>query len=42
MTQGGENSNCFVCGENNPIGLKLKFREENDKYLADFMPTTNY
>ena len=42
MAQGAENSNCFVCGKNNPIGLKLKFREENNKYLADFIPTTNY
>lgn len=30
------NSMCFVCGPNNPIGLKLKFREENDQYITEF------
>lgn len=29
---------CFACGPRNPIGLKLKFREENDTYLSDFTP----
>lgn len=29
---------CFACGKNNPIGLKLTFREENDTYVANFTP----
>lgn len=29
---------CFACGQNNPIGLKLKFWEEDDKYFAKFVP----
>ena len=27
---------CFACGVKNPIGLKLKFAEEGDKYVARF------
>lgn len=27
---------CFACGSDNPIGLKLKFREENDTYITNF------
>lgn len=30
------NQMCFACGVNNPIGLKLKFREEKDTYIAEF------
>ncbi|MDF2571768.1 MAG: ThioeSPTERase superfamily protein [Sporomusa sp.] len=29
---------CFACGPLNPIGLKLKFREENNTYVANFIP----
>ena len=29
---------CFVCGRNNPIGLKLKFRQEGKKAVAEFTP----
>lgn len=25
---------CFACGHDNPIGLKLAFREEHDTYVA--------
>lgn len=32
------NQYCFVCGPNNPIGLKLTFREENDTYITEFTP----
>lgn len=34
----GEESNqwCFACGVNNPIGLKLKFKEEGDTYTTVF------
>lgn len=28
---------CFACGRQNPIGLKLEFTEQNDKYIATFM-----
>ncbi len=27
---------CFACGPLNPIGLKLSFQEENNKYIATF------
>ncbi len=27
---------CFACGPNNPIGLRLTFAEEGDKYVARF------
>lgn len=27
---------CFACGPNNPIGLKLKFREEDGAYITTF------
>ncbi|TEB13816.1 Thioesterase superfamily protein [Pelotomaculum sp. FP] len=29
---------CFGCGTQNPIGLKLDCREENDKFIAAFTP----
>lgn len=34
----GEDKNrwCFGCGPMNPIGLKLKFQEENDRYVTHF------
>lgn len=32
------NSWCFVCGRDNPIGLHLTFREENDTYITTFTP----
>lgn len=28
---------CFACGPQNPIGLKLKFREEGDTYISTFI-----
>ncbi|MGI6065872.1 MAG: PaaI family thioesterase [Bacillota bacterium] len=31
-------SMCFACGKQNPIGLKLQFREENDEYITVFTP----
>ncbi|MDT8904094.1 PaaI family thioesterase [Anaeroselena agilis] len=30
------NTWCFACGPDNPIGLKLDFAEEGDKYVARF------
>lgn len=32
------NQHCFACGPDNPIGLKLTFREEHDTYVAKFTP----
>ncbi|MGA2138064.1 MAG: PaaI family thioesterase [Verrucomicrobiia bacterium] len=29
---------CFVCGANNPHGLRLRFRREGDEVRADFTP----
>lgn len=29
---------CFICGKENPIGLKLEFREENKQYITEFTP----
>lgn len=40
MTNNGQNDEanqwCFACGPLNPIGLKLKFKEENDTYITTF------
>ncbi|MHB1001388.1 MAG: PaaI family thioesterase [Armatimonadota bacterium] len=33
---------CFACGPKNPIGLKLDFKFENDKYVARFIPRTEH
>ena len=29
---------CFGCGDLNPAGLKLEFRFEGNKAVADFLP----
>lgn len=29
---------CFGCGSRNPIGMKLSFREEDQRYLTTFVP----
>jgi len=29
---------CFACGPNNPIGLRMEFREEGDAYIGVFHP----
>jgi len=29
---------CFVCGPENPIGLRLEFRIENDRCVSEFTP----
>ena len=31
-------ANCFACGQNNPIGLKLRLYVENGHVTADFIP----
>lgn len=33
---------CFACGPNNPIGLKLDFAFEGDKYTARFTPLSEH
>ncbi|MGH2436295.1 MAG: PaaI family thioesterase [bacterium] len=30
---------CFVCGPDNPIGLKLRFEREGEGVRAEFIPT---
>lgn len=37
-----EYSNCFGCGEDNPIGLRLKFRFEGDALVTDFTPGSEH
>jgi acyl-coenzyme A thioesterase PaaI-like protein len=38
MADDDRNQWCFACGKQNPIGLQLDFREEADKYIANFTP----
>jgi uncharacterized protein (TIGR00369 family) len=33
---------CFGCGQQNPMGLKLRFRTEGNSVKADFIPTSTY
>jgi acyl-coenzyme A thioesterase PaaI-like protein len=33
---------CFACGKQNPIGLKLNFREEGDSYITTFIPQAEH
>jgi len=33
---------CFGCGQSNPIGLKLKFRQEDRTARAEFTPGEHY
>jgi acyl-coenzyme A thioesterase PaaI-like protein len=37
-----ERDKCFVCGQNNPIGLKLSFRNEGGVARAEFTPDKLY
>ena len=30
--------NCFGCGQENPIGLRLRYRHEGDALVTEFMP----
>jgi acyl-coenzyme A thioesterase PaaI-like protein len=36
MSMDERNQWCFACGRLNPIGLKLEFHEDNDKYITHF------
>ncbi|MFK8053652.1 MAG: PaaI family thioesterase [Woeseiaceae bacterium] len=33
---------CFACGPENPIGLKIPFRLENERCIAEFTPGENH
>jgi acyl-coenzyme A thioesterase PaaI-like protein len=33
---------CFGCGQDNPIGLKLKFQPDNQSVRAEFTPAEQY
>lgn len=33
---------CFACGVDNPIGLQIRFRMENDRCLGEFTPDVNH
>jgi uncharacterized protein (TIGR00369 family) len=37
-----ERDQCFVCGQNNPIGLKISFRNEGGVARAEFTPGKLY
>lgn len=37
-----DDRHCFVCGEKNPEGLKLKFELSNDILITKFKPTKKY
>lgn len=34
--------NCFVCGPENPVGLRLTFRLEDGKCVSEFTPDENH
>ena len=35
-------NNCFVCGQGNAAGLRLRFRLERDECLSEFTPRANH
>jgi uncharacterized protein (TIGR00369 family) len=37
-----DGSGCFACGQENPIGLRLRFTEEGDGVRAEFTPGPHY
>jgi len=37
-----EGSGCFACGQDNPIGLRLRFTTEGDAVRAEFTPGVQY
>jgi len=38
----GDANNCFVCGPENPVGLKIAFRLEGDACYGEFTPGDNH
>lgn len=37
-----EGYNCFGCSPDNPIGLRLSFREERDEIISEWTPDNRY
>ena len=37
-----DGDSCFACGQNNPIGLRLRFTVEGDAVRAEFTPGSQY
>jgi len=37
-----EGRGCFACGQDNPIGLRLRFTTEGDAVRAEFTPGVQY
>lgn len=33
---------CFACGVDNPVGLQIRFRMENDRCIGTFTPNVNH
>lgn len=33
---------CFACGQDNPVGLKIRFDVEGDECTAEFTPNENH
>ena len=42
MSLESQANRCFVCGPGNPIGLKVKFRLEDDVCVAEFTPGSEH
>jgi acyl-coenzyme A thioesterase PaaI-like protein len=40
MSARNESNGCFVCGPENPIGLRLTFRMDGDVCRSEFVPDT--
>jgi len=34
--------NCFICGKDNPIGLKIEFEMKNGKAAGEYTPSRNF
>ena len=37
-----DGNRCFVCGPDNPVGLQVEFRMENELCKAEFTPSETY
>lgn len=37
-----DDGGCFVCGANNPRGLRLSFRTVDDEHVTEFTPTADH
>ena len=42
QTERSDGNRCFVCGPENPDGLQIKFRMDDDLCKAEFTPTKEY